>query len=187
MKTKNNNFGYIEVICGPMFSGKTKELIRRIEKLKNNNKTINVFKPKADNRYSSNSIVAHNGQKIDCISISNTNQINDYIKNTDVFAFDEMQFFDISIVEICNKLANLNKRVIIAGLDKDYDAKPFGPMPYILTYAENITKLNAVCKQCGNNANFSYRIVRNKSQILVGESEKYEPRCRECYNLKRRK
>ena len=174
------NSGYIEVICGPMFSGKTEELITRIKKADFTKKKVIVFKPEIDKRYSDDFIVSHNDEKIKCVKIKNIEEINKYL-DSDIFAFDETQFFNQKIVDICLNLIKDGKRVIIAGLDRDSNAKPFGPMPDILAHADYVTKLNAVCTQCGDVATYSYRIVKNNKQILIGESEKYEARCVTCF------
>ena len=181
MPIQKNKIGHIEVICGPMFSGKTEELIRRINRIEYTNSNIKVFKPNIDKRYSKDSIVSHNGRKIKCIIISNNKDILPYVENTDIFAFDEAQFLDSSIIEICKKLVLKNKRVIIAGLDRDSNAEPFGAMPYLLAHADYITKLNAICVKCGDIATFSYRTSNDTEQIVVGESEKYEARCIFCF------
>ena len=169
MPIQKNKFGHIEVICGPMFSGKTEELIRRITRIEYTKKVIRIFKPQTDNRYSKDSIVSHNGRKIKCTLVNNTEDILNFTKSTDIFAFDESQFFDKSIIEICLNLVKNNKRVIVAGLDRDSNAKPFGSMPNILAHADYITKLNAICVKCGDIATFSYRIVDNTSQIFIGD------------------
>jgi len=176
-----NSNGIIEVICGPMFSGKTEELIRRLVRAQIAKKTVHIFKHSTDNRYSEDYIVSHNKNRIKCHSLNNTNQILDLSNGIDIIGIDEAQFFDESIIEVCNKLANKGKRIIVAGLDRDYKAIPFGPMANLLTHADYITKLNAICMVCGNQASFSQRLTKDETQILVGESEKYEARCRSCY------
>ena len=176
-----NSNGIIEVICGPMFSGKTEELIRRLVRAQIAKKMVHIFKHSTDNRYSEDYIVSHNKNRIKCHSLNNTNQILDLSNEIDIIGIDEAQFFDESIIEVCNKLANKGKRIIVAGLDRDYKAIPFGPMANLLTHADYITKLNAICMVCGNQASFSQRLTKDETQILVGESEKYEARCRSCY------
>ena len=175
------NNGIIEVICGPMFSGKTEELIRRLVRAQIAKKTVNIYKHSTDNRYSEDYIVSHNKNRIKCHSVKNTDQILKLSKNIDIIGIDETQFFNESIINTCNQLANYGKRIIIAGLDRDYKAIPFGPMANLLAHADRITKLNAICIVCGNEASFSQRLTNDDSQILVGESEKYEARCRNCY------
>lgn len=176
-----NNNGLIEVICGPMFSGKTEELIRRLVRAQIAKKTVHIFKHSTDNRYSEDYIVSHNKNRIKCHSLNNTKQIKDLSDNIDIIGIDEAQFFDESIIDVCNDLAKDGKRIIVAGLDRDYKAIPFGPMANLLTHADYITKLNAICMVCGNQASFSQRLTKDETQILVGESEKYEARCRNCY------
>ena len=177
-----NNNGLIEVICGPMFSGKTEELIRRLVRAQIAKKTVHIFKHSTDNRYSEDYIVSHNKNRIKCHSLNNTKQIKDLSDNIDIIGIDEAQFFDESIIDVCNDLAKDGKRIIVAGLDRDYKAIPFGPMANLLTNADYITKLNAICMVCGNQASFSQRLTKDETQILVGESEKYEARCRDCFN-----
>ena len=181
MPIQKNKDGYIEAICGPMFSGKTAELIRRISRVNYSKKQVLAFKPKTDNRYSKDFIVSHDGEKINCKIEESNEKILNFSNQADVFAFDEVQFYNPSIISVFNKLALKGKRVIAAGLDKDSNAEPFGPMPHLLTHADFITKLNSICVVCGNIANFSYRIAKEKSQILIGEAEKYEARCRTCF------
>ena len=171
----------IEVICGPMFSGKTEELIRRLIRGLIAKKNVYIFKHSTDNRYSEDYIVSHNKNKIKCHSITHAKQIFEFSKNIDIIGIDEAQFFDISIIKVCNKLANEGKRIIVAGLDRDYKAVPFGPMANLLAHADYITKLNAICMVCGKQATYSQRLTKEDNQILVGESEKYEARCRDCY------
>ena len=175
------NSGWIEVICGPMFSGKTEELIRRLVRAQYAKQRVAIFKPKTDNRYSDDYIVSHNQRKIKSLQLKDTALILDHINKADVFGIDEAQFFDKSIVKTCRTLANLGKRVVIAGLEKDYLAESFGSMPELLIDAEYITKVNAICMSCGDPANFSHRISSEKKQVVLGETDKYEARCRRCF------
>ena len=181
MKNKNNIEGFIEVICGPMFSGKTEELIRRLVRGQIAKKNVFIFKHSTDNRYSEDYIVSHNKNKIKCHSIVDAKQIINFSKNIDIIGIDEAQFFDKSIVQICKDLANSGKRVVVAGLEKDYLSQSFGSMPDLLVDAEYITKVNAICMKCGDPANYSYRISSEKKQVVVGEIDKYEALCRRCY------
>ena len=175
------NGGWIEIICGPMFSGKTEELIRRLVRAQIAKQRVAIFKPTTDNRYEQNYIVSHNQRKIQSIQVKKTQSILDHKDDADVFGIDEAQFFDNSIVSICKELANCGRRVVIAGLEKDYLGKSFGPMPQLLIDAEYITKVNAICMSCGDPANYSHRISREKKQVVVGETDKYEALCRRCY------
>jgi thymidine kinase len=173
--------GWIEVICGPMFSGKTEELIRRLVRAQIAKQKVAIFKPFTDNRYDHQYIVSHNQNKIKSIQVKDANEILSFIKKADVFGIDEAQFFDKTVVTTCKKLADVGKRVVIAGLEKDYKAKSFGSMSELLVDAEYITKVNAICMKCGDPANFSHRISSEKKQIVVGETDKYEALCRRCY------
>ena len=173
--------GWIEVICGPMFSGKTEELIRRLVRAQIAKQRVAIFKPNTDNRFSGDYIVSHNKRKIKSIQVHETIKILDYQDKADVFGIDEAQFFDTSIVQICISLANSGKRVVVAGLEKDYLAQSFGSMPDLLVDAEYITKVNAICMSCGDPANYSHRISLEKKQVVVGETDKYEALCRRCY------
>jgi len=175
------NTGWIEVICGPMFSGKTEELIRRLVRAQIAKQRVAIFKPSTDNRFDEDYIVSHNQRKIKSIQVQETNRILDYQDRADVFGIDEAQFFDISIVQICRDLANSGKRVVVAGLEKDYLAHSFGSMPDLLIDAEYITKVNAICMRCGDPANFSHRISGETKQVVVGEMDKYEALCRRCF------
>tara|TARA_Y100001970_G_scaffold293654_1_gene441982 strand:+ start:973 stop:1527 length:555 start_codon:yes stop_codon:yes gene_type:complete len=175
------NAGWIELICGSMFSGKTEELIRRIIRAQIAKQKTAIFKPKLDNRYSTEEIVSHNNRKINSTIIKTSSEILDLIDDATVIGIDEAQFFDNDIVEICKELSYNNKRIIIAGLEKDYQGKTFGPMAQLMIEAEYVTKVLAICVICGNPANFSYRISSESSQILVGETDKYEARCRNCF------
>ena len=182
--------GYIEVICGCMFAGKTEELIRRIHVLSYAKKKIRVFKPKIDNRYSETEIVSHSGKKIKCHVISKPKEILELMERDDeVIAIDEAQFFDESLIEVCDYLADGGKRVMLAGLDTDFRGEPFGIMPQLMTKAEFVTKLTAVCAKCGAPATRTQRLINGKPAnfddpiILVGEKESYEPRCRHCHEV----
>ena len=175
------NSGWIEVICGPMFSGKTEELIRRVVRAQIAKQRVSIFKPSIDNRFSEDFLVSHNQRKIKSVQVQNAEMILDYRDNADVFGIDEAQFFDISIVDVCRSLANEGRRVVVAGLEKDFKAQSFGSMPELLVEAEYITKVNAICMNCGDPANFSHRIRPEKKQVVVGETDKYEALCRRCY------
>ncbi|MBE6124013.1 MAG: thymidine kinase [Erysipelotrichaceae bacterium] len=177
------NKGWIEVICGSMFAGKSEELIRRVNTLLFAKQNVVIFKPAIDNRYSEDEVATHNGNKIKCYSISEANDIYKYVKdNTNAVAIDEVQFFGPEIVDICNDLADKGIRVIVAGLDMDYKGKPFGPMPYLLATAEFVTKLTAVCTKCGAPATRSEKIDMSSTDIVdVAAAEKYTARCRRCH------
>lgn len=182
--------GWLEVITGCMFAGKTEELIRRIKVLQYAKKPVMVFKPMIDNRYSSDAVVSHAGTSVNSIVIRSANEIYDYIKDeTEVIAIDEVQFFDAQIVTICNALADQGKRVMTAGLDMDFRGEPFGVMPALITTAEFVTKLTAVCMKCGAPATRTQRLVNGKAArysdpiVLVGASEAYEARCRHCHEV----
>ena len=182
----NEQFGWIEVICGSMFSGKTEELIRRIKRAKIANQKIKVFKPVIDSR-SKNFIESHDESKLECIEVKSSNEILKKIDNCDVVAIDEAQFFDDLIVPVCNKIANNGVRVIIAGLDMDYLGNPFGPMPNLMAISEYVTKVHAVCKQSGNIANYSFRKNNKKDIVVIGEKDKYEPLSRSVFYKKMNK
>lgn len=182
--------GWVEVICGCMFAGKTEELIRRIRVLEFAKKNIKVFKPSIDNRYSDTLVVSHAGSKIGSIVVSSSREILEHVGDADVVAIDEVQFFDNDIVEVCDELAKQGKRVMVAGLDTDFRGEPFGMMGFLITEAEFVTKLTAVCSCCGAPATRTQRLV-NKIEanyhdplILVGATESYEPRCRHCHVVK---
>ena len=182
----NEQFGWIEVICGSMFSGKTEELIRRIKRAEIANQKIKVFKPVIDSR-SKNFIESHDESKLECIEVKSSNEILKKIDNCDVVAIDEAQFFDDLIVPVCNKIANNGVRVIIAGLDMDYLGNPFGPMPNLMAISEYVTKVHAVCKKSGNIANYSYRKNNKKDIVVIGEKDKYEPLSRSVFYKKMNK
>lgn len=181
--------GRIEVICGSMFSGKTEELIRRINRVKIAKQKIIIFKPTVDIRYSKEDVVSHNKNSIGSTPVENSASILLLYQDADVVAIDEAQFFDNGIVEVCNTLANNGVRVIIAGLDMDYLGKPFGPIPELCAIADDVYKTRAICVNCGNLANYSYRLALEKEQVLLGEKQEYQPLCRRCYQdlMKQRK
>ncbi|MEA3426281.1 MAG: thymidine kinase [Bacteroidota bacterium] len=172
--------GWIEVICGSMFSGKTEELIRRLKRAKIANLKVEIFKPAIDVRYDETNVVSHDANAIQSTPIDNSQTILLLSEGVDVVGIDEAQFFDDEICNVCETLALRGVRVIVAGLDMDYLGKPFGQMPYLLSIADYITKLHAICMQCGNIANVSYRKTAQEGQVLLGEKETYEPRCRKC-------
>lgn len=174
--------GWLEIVCGSMFSGKTEELIRRLRRAEFANQSFLLFKPKLDNRYSDKQVVSHAGEQFDAINIEAAPEIWKHWKNQKIVAIDEVQFFDSSILEVVTKLAAKGVRVICAGLDMDYKGKPFGPVPSLMAAAEYITKVHAICVSCGNLAQFSHRTVKEDSQVLLGAVEKYKPLCRNCYN-----
>ena len=182
--------GWVETISGCMFAGKTEELIRRIKVLEFARKEILVFKPSIDNRYSDTMVVSHAGSSVESIVVKKASEILDYVKDTtDVVAIDEVQFFDEEICEVCDTLANRGIRVMSAGLDTDFRGEPFGPMPKLITQAEFVTKLTAVCNKCGAPATRTQRIINGKPAhyddpiILVGAAESYEARCRHCHDV----
>ena len=174
--------GWIEVICGSMFSGKTEELIRRLKRAKIANLKVEIFKPAIDVRYDEVNVVSHDANAIFSTPIDNSQTILLMAQDADVIGIDEAQFFDEEIVHVCETLALKGVRVIVAGLDMDYQGKPFGPMPNLLAIGDYLTKLHAICMKCGNIANISYRKTTEAGQVLLGEKETYEPRCRNCVN-----
>ena len=172
--------GWIEVICGSMFSGKTEELIRRLKRVKIANLKAEIFKPAMDTRYDEVKIVSHDTNYIQSTPVESSQSILLLAQDADVVGIDEAQFFDAEIANVCETLAVKGIRVIVAGLDMDYTGKPFGQMPNLLAIADYITKLHAICVICGNIANISYRKALNEGQVLLGEKDLYEPRCRYC-------
>lgn len=175
--------GSIEVICGSMFSGKTEELIRRLRRAQFARQQVEIFKPKIDTRYHEQDVVSHDANAIRSTPVPSSSNILLLSNDVDVVAIDEAQFFDMDLVYVCNKLANNGARVIVAGLDMDFAGKPFGPVPGLMAIAEHVTKVHAICVECGAIANFSYRKNAEKSLVMLGETESYKPLCRECYNL----
>ncbi len=173
--------GRIEVVCGSMFSGKTEELIRRMKRAKFAKQRVEIFKPAIDTRYSEEDVVSHDNNAIHSTPIDSSASILLLSSEIDVVGIDEAQFFDEGIVSVCNELANRGIRVIIAGLDMDYKGVPFGPMPALCAIADDVTKVHAICVKCGNLAYVSHRLVDNDKRVLLGETQEYEPLCRECY------
>ena len=173
--------GWIEVICGSMFSGKTEELIRRLKRAEFAKQKTLIFKPITDVRYSESKVVSHDSNEILSNPVKSSKQIVHLSKDVDVVALDEAQFFDDGIVDVCNELANSGKRVIIAGLDMDYEGNPFGPMPNLMAIAEFVTKVHAICTKTGNLANYSHRISKSKDLVLLGERDEYEPLSRRAF------
>ncbi len=184
-----NRAGWIEVICGCMFSGKTEELIRRLNRALIARQKVEIFKPRMDTRYHIEKIVSHNEREIRSTPVNFGNDILLMAGDCDVVGIDEAQFFDESIVEVCNTLANSGKRVIIAGLDMDYEGKPFGPMPNLLAVAEFVTKIHAICTETGELASFSFRLNEDSAQVMLGEKDVYEARSRQSFfnGMKNRK
>lgn len=174
--------GWIEVICGSMFSGKTEELIRRLKRAKYARQKIQIFKPRVDNRYDEEKVVSHDANEIQSTPVAVSSDILRLAVNIDVVGIDEAQFFDEGLVNVCNHLANKGIRVIVAGLDMDFSGQPFGPIPNLLATAEHITKVHAICVKCGNLANHSHRISKDETLVVLGESETYEPLCRDCFS-----
>ncbi len=174
--------GWIEVVTGCMFSGKTEELIRRLTRSKIANRKVEIFKPHVDTRYDEVAVVSHNERHIPSTPVSHARNILLLASDTEVVGIDEAQFFDDSLIDVCEALALRGIRVIVAGLDMDFKGRPFGPVPRLLAVAEYVTKVHAVCMQCGDPATHSFRIVSGSDVILLGEKEAYEPRCRACFH-----
>ncbi len=180
--TREQKKGWIEVVCGSMFSGKTEELIRRMKRAQIAKLKVEIFKPVIDTRYSEENVVSHNENAIHSTPVESPGNILLLAGDVNVVGIDEAQFFDESIVDVCNKLANQGIRVIVAGLDMDYLGKPFGPMPKLMAIAEYVTKVHAICVQCGDLAQHSYRKTKNDDLVMLGEQQEYEPLCRKCFN-----
>ena len=174
--------GRIEVICGSMFSGKTEELIRRMKRAEFARQHVEIYKPMVDTRYSKDDVVSHDHNVIPSTPVDSSAEILLLSGDIDVVGIDEAQFFDNGLADVCNELANRGVRVIVAGLDMDYLGKPFGPIPYLLAIADEVTKVHAICVRCGSLAYISHRLVHNDKRVLLGEKQEYEPLCRECYN-----
>lgn len=173
--------GFIEVICGSMFSGKTEELIRRLKRVKFANLKVEIFKPAIDTRYDELNIVSHDTNAIQSTPVEHSQKILLMAQGADVIGIDEAQFFDDGLPDVCDNLAYKGIRVIVAGLDMDFTGRPFGQMPFIMAKADYVTKLHAICVKCGNIANYSYRKIPDDDQVMLGAMDVYEPRCRKCY------
>jgi thymidine kinase len=173
--------GSIEVICGSMFSGKTEELIRRLRRAQYAGLKVEIFKPSVDKRYSDTRVVSHDDKSIVSTPVDHSSSILLYGSDVDVIGIDEAQFFDSSIVDVCNTLADTGIRIVVAGLDMDFMGKPFGPMPALISIAEYVTKVHAICMRCGNLAQYSFRKTEDSQIVLLGEKNLYEPLCRNCY------
>lgn len=180
---KGQRSGWIEVICGSMFSGKTEELIRRLKRAKIANQKVEIFKPAVDKRYDDTKVVSHDSNFILSTPISHSSRLLELTDGVNVVGVDEAQFFDDDLTENCQKLALRGLRVIIAGLDMDFKGRPFGPIPNLLAVAEYITKVHAICQHCGNLATHSYRLSEDEGTVVLGEKDRYEPRCRTCYHM----
>ncbi len=177
-----NKRGSIEVIAGSMFSGKTEELIRRLKRAKIAGLKVEIYKPSVDTRYSDTFVVSHDERSITSTPVDNASMILLLSAGVDVVGIDEAQFFDEGLADVCNELADRGVRVIVAGLDMDYNREPFGPVPAIMSVAEYVSKVHAICVECGNLAQYSFRMTDNKSRVLLGEKDIYKPLCRDCYN-----
>lgn len=179
--------GWIEVVCGSMFSGKTEELIRRLKRAKIAKQRVEIFKPGIDVRYDEEDVVSHDANKIRSTPVESSQNILLYANEVDVIGIDEAQFFDEGLTMVCNELASRGIRVIIAGLDMDFQGKPFGPMPALMATAEYVTKVHAICMRCGDLAHISHRTVMGDKLVMLGETESYEPLCRSCFNQAQKK
>jgi len=179
---KAKNRGWVEVICGSMFSGKTEELIRRLKRAEFAKLKVEIFKPIIDTRYSEDDVVSHDENTIRSTPVESSGNILLLSCNLDVFGIDVAQFFDNNLVDVGNQLANNGARVVVAGLDMDFRGKPFGPIPALMAEAEYVTKVHAICMQCGNLAQYSHRITKSDKLVLLGEKDEYEPLCRVCFN-----
>jgi thymidine kinase len=185
-KANGDKVGWVEVIVGSMFSGKTEELIRRLNRAKIAKLKVEIFKPGIDVRYDEEDVVSHNENSIKSTPIDSAQQILLYAHDVDVVGIDEAQFFDNQLAPVCTELANRGIRVIVAGLDMDFQAKPFGPIPHLMAIAEYVTKVHAICIRCGNLAQYSHRTIQGDELVVLGETESYEPLCRPCYNAARK-
>ena len=178
---KKNRKGWVEVVCGSMFSGKTEELIRRLRRAQYANQQVQIFKPTVDSRYHQENVVSHNKNSIQSKVVSSAKEILEFSKDIEVIGIDEAQFFDELLPDVCMELANNGIRVIVAGLDMDFKGKPFGPIPNLMAIAEFVSKVHAICLGCGDLAQFSHRKTKEDGLVLLGETQEYEPLCRKCF------
>lgn len=185
--SSNYNKGWIELVCGSMFSGKTEELIRRLKRAQIAQQKVEIFKPEIDTRYDETKVVSHDSNEILSTPVPSSSHILLMATDVDVIGIDEAQFFDEELPEVCNTLANQGIRVIVAGLDMDFLGKPFGPIPHIMSIAEYVTKVHAICVNCGDLANHSHRTDESNSLVLLGETQEYQPLCRSCFQKAIRK
>lgn len=179
--SSTNRGGWIEIITGSMFSGKTEELIRRMRRAEIAKQKIGIFKPKIDKRYSEDHVVSHDAKSIPSIPVNDAKTILEHTQDLEVIGIDEAQFFEKDIVEVCDFLANNGKRVIVAALDMDFTGKPFGPVPMLISIAEYVTKVHAICMRCGSLAHYSHRLSNAQKLVVLGEKDIYEPLCRQCF------
>jgi thymidine kinase len=179
--TEKHKFGWIEVICGSMFSGKTEELIRRLKRAQIAGQKIEIFKPEVDIRYDEEEVVSHDENSLSSTPVKSSSNILILANDAEVVGIDEAQFFDLELINVCNQLATLGKRVVIAGLDMDFKGRPFGPMPGLMAIAEYVTKVHAICVKCGSLANHSHRVIDSEKLVELGERTEYEPLCRGCF------
>jgi thymidine kinase len=182
IKHSTGRKGWIEVVCGSMFSGKTEELIRRLKRAQFAKQKVEIFKPQIDTRYHEEKVVSHQGNEIHSTPVPSSSNILLLASDVDVVGIDEAQFFDMELVNVVNQLADSGVRVIIAGLDMDFKGQPFGPMPALLACAEYVTKVHAICMTCGSLAHISHRKTNETNLVVLGETDSYEPLCRDCYN-----
>lgn len=180
---KGQRSGWIEVITGAMFSGKTEELIRRLKRAKIANQRVEIFKPALDTRYDEAKVVSHDANFILSTPVEHSSELLEKTEGVNVVGIDEAQFFDMALPDVCQSLALRGIRIIVAGLDMDFRGKPFGPVPNLLAVAEYITKVHAICAHCGNLATHSYRLSSEEGTVMLGEKDRYEPRCRTCYHM----
>lgn len=183
VKHSTHKRGWIEVVCGSMFSGKTEELIRRLKRAQFAKQKVEIYKPQIDTRYHEEKVVSHSGLEIMSTPVPASSNILLLANDVDVVGIDEAQFFDMELVNVCKQLANSGVRVIVAGLDMDFKGNPFGPMPDLLACAEYVTKVHAICMECGSLAHISHRKTADTNLVLLGETDSYEPLCRDCYNV----